>query len=347
MRFGSSAVVLVLSTLAAGCKSEGNLFEQINTDSFAQAPSNEVDILWVIDNSNSMTEEQATLRSGFSLFADQLDESGTDFHLGVISTSFDYDDPTRGVLVGDPPYLTPEDDYVSAFTQRATLGIDGSDKEKGLEAALYALQPTMTFEGGPNAGFVRPDAQLLVVFVSDEEDCSDSGVLEGQGADACYRDEDLLPPISKYVKGLEDLKKDKSYVQVGAIVGTVGSTCQAVPGTRYINVAALTGGLVGDICQTQWDAILSDLGLNATGVRSQFQLSAAAVPETIQVWVDEEEWQEDPVNGWTYDEATWFLSFHDRLPPRGSVISVQYTVRPGVSEPQVEPTTTESSDATQ
>lgn len=336
--------LLIACALSTACKSERDLFDQVNTDAFAQAPSNEVDILWVIDNSNSMAEEQAILRDGFVRFADQLDASGTDFHLGVISTSFDYDDPTRGILVGDPPFLTPTDDYVTGFTQRASLGISGSDKEKGLEAAVYALQPTMTVAGGPNEDFVRRDAQLLVVFVSDEEDCSDGGILEGQSADACYRDVDLLPPVSTYVQGLEELKTDKNLVQVGAIVGTVNSTCsEAVPGNRYINVAALTGGLVGDICQTDWDGMLTSLGLNATGIRTQFQLSAAAVPDTIQVWVDDEEWAEDPVNGWTYDEATWFLSFHEQVPPRGSTISVQYTVQPGVAEPQVQASTVESS----
>jgi hypothetical protein len=39
---------------------------------------------------------------------------------------------------------------------------------------------------GPNAGFLRPDAHLLVVFVSDEDDCSDEGVLDGLVNFLCY-----------------------------------------------------------------------------------------------------------------------------------------------------------------
>jgi len=57
----------------------------------------------------------------------------------------------------------------------ALLGTDGSSYEKGLEAAERALTPPLTADGGPNADFLREDAYLVVVFLSDENDCSDRG----------------------------------------------------------------------------------------------------------------------------------------------------------------------------
>ena len=79
---------------------------------------------------------------------------------------------------------------------------------------------------------------------------------------------------------------------------------------------------------------LADLGLNASGIRTQFQLSAAAKPETLQVFVDDEEVPEDPQRGWTYDPETWFVRFNkDAVPPRGSTISARYTIQPGVPSP--------------
>jgi hypothetical protein len=339
-----SRAVLVIAPLLglAACKSDGNLFDQVQTDTFAQAPNNQVDILWVVDNSNSMEEEQTTLTSGFDAFAAQLDASDTDFQLGVITTSFDYADEQRGVLVGEPPFLTRDDDYVQEFAARATVGVGGSGKEKGLEAAVWAVQPLMTFEGlgGPNEGFVRTDAQLLVVVVSDEEDCSDRGALEGQPDTACYSDRASLPPVTSFVKELRALKDDDSMVQVGAIVGTEGSAdCDEEPivGSRYISTANFTGGLVGDICQSDWTQMLEDLGLNATGIYRQFQLRFAAKPETIEIWVDEVVVAQDPANGWTYDESTWFVTFNGAgIPPRGAQITVQYTIQPGVNEPPAE-----------
>jgi len=321
--------------LLTGCGSEQNLFEQKRTDNWEQAGNNQVDVLFVIDDSASMAQEQDVLIAGFSSFAGRLEASGTDFHLGVITTSFDYDSPDRGVLIGDPPFLTAEDDYEAAFVERATVGILGSDKEKGLEAAAFALHPLMNLPGGRNEGFVRANAKLLIVFVSDEEDCSDKGVLEGQPPSDCYLQSQLLPPVTEYITELRELKDRPDLVQVGAIVATEDSACDNVfPGQRYITTALLTGGLVGDICQSDWSGILGELGLNASGVLTSFQLSAAAVPDTLTVYVDEDEVVEDALQRWTYDPQTWFITFSDdAVPARGSVIAASYTIQSGVPSP--------------
>jgi len=138
-----------------------------------------------------------------------------------------------------------------------------------------------------------------------------------------------------FVDSLRELKKDPSNVQVAAIVANQHPSCDDVfPGTRYIDAAHLTGGLVGDICLSRWDSMLQNLGLNATGIRTQFQLSAAAKPETLEVEVDGEKVDPGETDGWTYDEPTWMLQFHGAaVPPRGSEISVTYTVQPGVPAP--------------
>ncbi|MBX2800324.1 MAG: hypothetical protein KTR31_21775 [Myxococcales bacterium] len=328
--------VWVMVNLTA-CKSEGNFFEQTGNDTWAQAPNNEVDILWVIDNSTSMVEEQESLADGFVSFASEMEDSGTDFHIGVISTAFENGDAAAGRLIGDPPYLTAADAYQDAFVQRATVGVTEvvrADKEKGLAAAAFALNPVMTLDGGPNAGFIRPSAQLLVVFVSDEDDCSDNGALDALPAEACYEQYDQLTPYSVYVQDLRQLKPDPTLVQVGAIVGTESSACDGVfNGRRYISSALLTGGIVGDICQADYSQILGDLGLTAVGLRASFQLSNAAKPETLKVWVDDAEIDEGE-GGWTYDAASWVVTFAESaIPPRGSVISASYTIQPGATGP--------------
>jgi hypothetical protein len=329
-------LVLLVASVAAGCGSEGGFYEQTNIDTFSQAPNNEVDILWVVDDSYSMAEEQAILAEGFASFAGELDESGTDFQIGVITTSFEYTNPERAKLLGEPPFLTMTDDYERLFEERATaVGVEGSDKEKGLEAASWAVSPQMTAPGGLNEGFVRDTAQLLVVIVSDEEDCSDNGALEGQAPEACYTESNELTPVSTFVQELRELKADPERVTVSAIVGQTDSECPDVwTGSRYITAAAQTGGLAGDICQSSWDSMLEVMGLTAVGIRSTFQLRDGAVPNTIEVTVDEDEVGEDAVNGWTYDRPTRYVEFHgDAIPPRDSVIVIKYTIDPGYVPP--------------
>ncbi|QDG51511.1 hypothetical protein FIV42_12375 [Persicimonas caeni] len=45
-----------------------------------------VDILWVIDNSGSMCEEQGALRDNFQQFITQISDQNIDFHIGVTTT---------------------------------------------------------------------------------------------------------------------------------------------------------------------------------------------------------------------------------------------------------------------
>jgi len=326
---------LVILALTAGCKQENDFYEQTGSDTWRQAENDQVDILFVVDNSCSMAEEQATLGAGFTSFAEQLEGSQTRFHLGVISTSFDYTDPERGKLVGEGPlFLTEEDPgYVAEFASRAAVGTGGDDQEKGLAAAAYALGPVANLD--LNDGFVRRDARMLIVFVSDEEDCSDDGALLGLSGEECYTRRDELVPVAEYVEEFRGLKDNLEDVQATAIIGVEGSACQNVyPSTRYRQVAELTGGSVNNICEGDWGEMLTNLGLNASGVIEQFQLSKAAKPETLEVYVDDVLIPQELRSGYSYDETTWYIRFApSAVPPRGSVIVANYTVQPGQPSP--------------
>ncbi len=337
----------IATTLLVGaCGQESNFSAQTQVDAFSQAPNNQIDILWVVDDSFSMEAEQELLADGIGVFAAEMDASGTDFHLGVTSTSFD---TLQGALIapdGELPYLTNADpNYQEQFKERARIGTDGSDKEKGIASGNFALQPSMVGPGGPNEGFLRPEAQLLLVYVSDEEDCTDGGLLNGEPQDACYTRMDELPPVANYAAQLWNLKQDKSLVNVGAIIVTDKDNCvdsNVWASERYAEMVRLNGGFVGDLCQANWDNMLGTLGLTAVGIRSTFKLTKGAVIGTIQVFVDDVEVDESDINGWTYDPATWYIEFHgDAVPPRGSEVSVSYTVDPGAPDP-VEKAATET-----
>src|SRR5690606_1920004 len=60
--------------------------DAIQTDSYTQAERPKVDVLWVIDNSGSMNEEQNLLKNKIPLFMKFAIEQNIDFHLGVTTT---------------------------------------------------------------------------------------------------------------------------------------------------------------------------------------------------------------------------------------------------------------------
>jgi hypothetical protein len=339
-----TCVIGSILALAMGC-SDQTFSSQNGDDEWAQAPNNEVDILFVVDNSFSMEEEQAALAAGFPEFIGEMENTNTDFHLGLISTSFEYDDPNRGLLIGDEakPYLTNNDDYVNEFLARVKLGTTGSDKEKGLEAAEFALSPALQ-QSGRNAGFLRTEAQLLIVMVSDEEDCSDNFALEGQPAESCYSQMDDLTPVEHFVDAFQNLKTNPDYFQFASIVGLDNSCPAAFPGNRYLQVSGYTNGVVGSICSAEWSSIMYRVGLNASSTKVSFTLTNAAVDdETFQVFVDldgtasepadeeadDTEVERSETNGWTYDNSVPAIVFHgDAIPPRGATISAKYVIDP-------------------
>ncbi|MFO0599002.1 MAG: hypothetical protein U0228_27080 [Myxococcaceae bacterium] len=162
-------------------------------DVFTQVPVRKVDILWVVDSSGSMAPKQARLAANFQGFINQLVLANPpiDFHIAVTTTDTD-DNNARGKLrswtlgASSENYIacTPMNGsvtcntganlntVVTAFTQMSAVGINGSASERGLYGAYLALTDPLNITTPAFDRFVRPDAALYVVIVSDEDDSS-------------------------------------------------------------------------------------------------------------------------------------------------------------------------------
>lgn len=203
------------------------------------------DILFVVDNSNSMQEEQEGVALELPEFVRALQAGGgltQDFRVGLITTSVYQNANINGELVyaefsneghsgrlrpvpeqdgqiraDSPRWLEGTDpQLVPRFQRLVQQGVTGSGQETPFEAALLAVTPPLTqvlpTEGG-NAGFLRNGARLLVVVVSDEDDCSERArpprVAVGTSAsrDWCNEQSDKLTPVEAYAEaflGLTD-----------------------------------------------------------------------------------------------------------------------------------------------
>lgn len=327
--------VLMVPSLLLGCNEQGYV-RATGTDVFEQAPVNLVDILWVMDDSVSMAQEQANLAAGAQDFVNRLLLTDIDFHMGVISTDVGTDNVDAAALIGNPPVLDGTmSNYVQLFQDRVIVGVEGDDQEKGLQAAVTALTPPMS--NTRNAGFLRDEALLFIVIVSDENDCSDWGALgpESTGED-CYGEYDLLTPVSDLVRSITDIKGDANRVVLSGIVGpdAVENCVNAVPGKRYFTAISMLGGFQGNICDTSYSTMMDSLGEIASGIRDAFALDDVPDPTTITVTVRpvdgiEEEVPEDPTAGWTYNDdptAPQILFHGTAVPPRGAEITVEYTI---------------------
>ncbi|MEO1335346.1 MAG: choice-of-anchor D domain-containing protein, partial [Myxococcota bacterium] len=121
--------------LVVPLQGEGSLNPR-REETFQQVDNKEVDVLFVIDDSCSMDENQARVAANFSQFILAADARQVDFQLGITTT-----DTTRtpGALVG--PVITRQTpNFQQVFRQQAAVGIGGSGIETGLEAMRAALE---------------------------------------------------------------------------------------------------------------------------------------------------------------------------------------------------------------
>ena len=134
-----------------------------------------IDILWVVDNSGSMAKHQDAIADEVRGFLNKIQQTGLNFHLGVTTTDMssrpdlecnpNAPNPARGRLVGPERYLVrTSSNLYGKFSQAIRQGQCGSNAERGLEAMETALTTS------DNGDFLRPEAMLVVIFLTDEDD---------------------------------------------------------------------------------------------------------------------------------------------------------------------------------
>ena len=152
-----------------------------------------VDFLFVIDDSSSMDPHQANLIANFPAFIAGIESSLGDvetYQVGVITSDPYAGNPGECTLLGALVtstegaganssnmacgpyaegfnYMTQEDDLAATFSCAAQVGTSGSGSERPMEAMVDAVSKT---PGACNEGFLRDEALLVIVVITDEYD---------------------------------------------------------------------------------------------------------------------------------------------------------------------------------
>ena len=258
----------------------------------------DVDVLFFGDTSGSMAVELKTLGGQVTDFVERL-SSYTDRWQLLAVTGPD-GCGNGGVLSADVA------DYAALFAAGITTapGADEVD-EWGLYNAAQALE--MTDDGECNAGFLRDDARLHVIFISDEDDNSpgwDSG------------DEEYWRP---YVDQILDRKGDPDLVLFSGVIGPLPDGCDgAEPGRGYAEAVEATGGELLSICEAWYDEL--DSLVDASIRYALFHLSEVPLVDSLEVSVN----GDLRLSGWSYDETDNAIRFVADAPVMGDHVTVTY-----------------------
>lgn len=302
---------LLPTFLAIACGDVASIVDSRFTDSYtAGLERTDADVLFVVDDSASMSEEQDRLGADVGAMLDVLGEARDDVRFGVITT--DVGSEEAGVLRGG--VLVAADPLAEALGAALRVGTDGSREEAGTEAVDLALD-------GRNAGFPNPDGRLEILFFSDEDDASE------------------VDPDA-WLDAL--LARFPSRLRVHGVVGDLPGGCfspdgAADAGARYVQLIERTGGYQESICAPDYAGLMQRLGLDLSGVQDTFPLSRLPRPDTIEVDVDGSPVDSDPLVGWTYEPAPNAIVFRGpSVPARDALVEIRYERLVGSSRPDAD-----------
>lgn len=258
------------------------------------------DILFVVDDSGSMGSHQANLQQNLVTFIKNIPQ--TSLHVGVITTT------TTGDYVKYKPselingvHKSTDPLFIDSLTKSLNVGINGDGTERHFQSIMNALSEPLI--SGPNKGFLRPNADLYVVFLTDTEDQSTV-------------DEKAL------FAHLTSLKPQNSITSIAGMsldqATCMGETTEMQKITKIQDFVKLTGGsvfsLCGDFAKNITDAIKFSVITEKTLALPGTDSLKTPVFSSIQVKIGTEVIAAGNIQtGWIYDSSTKTMTFSDSV----------------------------------
>lgn len=314
---------------SADCAAADNCVANISGETLTKFvsvpyPNTKVDILFIDDNSRTMIDEQGKIASRLQGFLNSI--SGLDYRIAIATT--DNDSANRTDLYGPQdyrngklvPFLSVNDGhgnfnyakdsngqkifYITKSTSNVSSLFYNTIKRpesnwcadnqsacpsvvSGDERGIYSAIKNIT-----NGSFIRSDAQLHVIVISDEDERSNGGGFPGMAIESGRdRPEDLLNVLRALnkrtrVHSIVGLPAGFNYSNfnfqscVNSQIGNTGG--QEYIGCHYLKSSIDSGGIVGNKDTNDYTSILSAIGSDIQDT-SIARYSFNCVPSEITV----------------------------------------------------------------
>ncbi len=280
---------------------------------FNQVPV--LDLLFVVDNSCSMTAERERVSEGVLEMVPHVILPYHDVHVGVVTMDMGHVDHGGKLIEVDGRKWMDGTEAQEVAANWLGIAVDPSNGGQPLEQGRAAVSAALLEHlEGANSGFRRSDADLAVVMVSDEEDRSAS------------------PTLDEFVDWLAD-DPGLGRATVHAIVGTEeGNDCAGSVGASHLDLVDLTGGTSLSVCEADYGPFLAGLGQTVIdqALPVSFELREAARRDTLQVDVLHDngfvDALEDAVD-YTYDPSSHTVHILGLGPSAGTWVRIRYRVQ--------------------
>lgn len=339
--------ILLMSSCDKGGSSFSVLSDSSTFQQTAAFQARKLDVLFLVDNSGSMSSSQTNLANNFSSFIDRFISRGYDFRIAVATSDAFYGDQFissgcslcnlnqtrfRSGVTPSPVYVIDKSNYdlglpsevarlKSNFAANVQVGINGSGDERAFSSIKAVLNSSL------NAGFHRTDAFLSVVIISDEEDFSQSGYSINES----YANP-LLYTVQSYKDYLDSFTAASAITNYSvSTISILDETCRASLGagrkigTRYMQLADLTGGTKNSLCSA-FDTSLDNISATIEAAQATvYQLNKNPIVASIRVIINGVLIPESATNGWSYNATTNSIEINGSYKPNtGDSVVINY-----------------------
>lgn len=295
--------------------------------------NNKVDILLVIDSSASMLQYRKKISDRINSFTLRLDQLKIDYRVGLASMSMDLPNQPCSAyarkLIGEPKYLTSEN--IKMLSQQLTYASTGCTVTRGLDSMAYVT--SAKYLSSAATDFIRSDAFLSILFISDDDD---------------HSFEFGSPKTEDFINRLDALKKNVPGYERGWMAHFIGhlnslSTCdqlgvKPIPGSAYINLVHKSNGSSISICNNNVTDLLKTLSEKIIQTTRTIKFLNPPNEESIKVFVDTNPIPRSADNGWdlkyTHDpdnKTNVFLVFNgNQTPSPYQKVKIKYVPKFGI-----------------
>lgn len=255
------------------------------------AKATKLDVVLIIDDSNSMLPDNQKLASRLSNFVSKLQSSNIDWQMCVTPTralpflgddnkivhywgaSFRWQKPAGtsyslgGVLKKDSVSSSHLSEVFSNTIDFIGAGYQNSDDERAIKAAYHHVYNGDLRYPANNSGCYRADSAVAYIIISDEDERS----VGGDPAQVYYQGE--LKPLERedqpqvFVDYFKEIFGEQKRFTVNSIIVKAGDTaCKTEQdkegaishyGVKYAELSQLTGGGIGSICDKDYSQNLN------------------------------------------------------------------------------------------
>ena len=283
------------------------------------------DVLFVVQARASTRDYLENVAMGIDAFLQVAATEGVDYQIAVTTADFDMVEARFCPIEGPATDRIVRPRPGASATLASNVDCRGfwvgptTDREYwGFESARFALSAPLNT--GHNAGFLRRNARLSLIFISD------------------YLEQSPYPPdfYRDYFRRLKGHGQGGRFV-ASAVSGarTLDCTGQwgtATQGPRYVDLVQSSGGVWQEFCNGDVRRTLQNLGAASFGRQTRFHLrNLPAAVSTLEVAVDGVVVPPMSPSGrvnWTYDVGSNSVTFAPfATPERDAEIDIEYVAQ--------------------